>query len=241
MEYWGVSDIGLRRSVNQDAVFMAIDGDVGLFCVADGMGGHSHGERASREIVSALELWWKSFQESAYGGEFFRMMRSLSQALEQANRSIYDSVEKGHICGSTVVCLFLYRESYGILYAGDSRIYLSEKRKIKQLTVDETWENQAGLNLRKRAIKQSPNYGKLVNAVGIAENVKISGRTDQAEQGMLFLLCSDGLYKMCPERAIIAAMKRCRKETLHTVVDRMIKRAYQGGARDNVSVILVRV
>lgn len=241
MEYRGICDIGLERTMNQDAIFMAADGDIGLFCVADGMGGHSHGERASREIVDTLALWWKEFQESAYDYDFSRMMYSLNQVVEKANRAIHRMTEGRQISGSTVVVLFICQERYGILSAGDSRIYLCDWARVRQLTVDEVWENQVNLNLNSRVKKQHPNRGKLVNAIGIAEDVRITSSTDQSRGGMTFMLCSDGLYKMCSDRFIARTLKECRRGALDVIVSKLLRKVYEGGAKDNISIVLVRV
>lgn len=241
MEYRGVCDIGLERTMNQDAIFMAADNDIGLFCVADGMGGHSHGERASREIVDNIALWWKDFQEPDYDYDFTRIIYSLNQVLEKANRNIYRMSGDRQIIGSTVAVLFVCHERYGILSAGDSRIYLCDRARVRQLTVDEIWENQVNLNLSSRVKKQHPNRGKLVNAIGIEEDVRITSSTDQGRDGMTFMLCSDGLYKMCTDRVIARAMKECRRGVLDEVMNKLIRKVYEGGAKDNTSIILVRV
>lgn len=241
MEYRGICDTGLQRTMNQDAIYMAAENDIGLFCVADGMGGHSHGERASREIIDNIAFWWKKFQESDYDYDFFRMIYSLNQVLEKANRNIYRMSGDRQISGSTVVVLFICHERYGILSAGDSRIYLCDRARVRQLTVDEVWENQANLKLSSRVKKQHPNLGKLVNAIGIAEDVRITSSTDQRRAGMTFMLCSDGLYKMCSDRFIARALKECKRGALDEVVNKLIKKVYEGGAKDNTSIILVRV
>lgn len=241
MEYRGICDTGLQRTMNQDAIYMAAENDIGLFCVADGMGGHSHGERASREIVDNIALWWENFQESYYDYDFSRMIYSLNQVLEKANRNIYRMSGDRQISGSTVVVLFICHERYGILSAGDSRIYLCDRGRVRQLTVDEVWENQVNLNVSSRVKKRHPNRGKLVNAIGIAEDVRITSSTDQGRDGMTFMLCSDGLYKMCSDRVIARALKECRRGALDEVVNKLIKKVYEGGAKDNTSVILVRI
>lgn len=241
MEYQGVCEVGLERTMNQDAIFMGANGDTGLFCVADGMGGHSHGERASREIVAGLKKWWTGFQESAYDYDFSRMIYALNQVLEKANRNIYQMAGPGQIIGSTVVVLFIYRGRYGILSAGDSRIYLCDRSRVRQLTVDEVWENQVNLRLSNRVKKQHPNWGKLVNAIGIAEDVRITSSTDQGREGMMFMLCSDGLYKMLPERLLHSYLRKSRRDSLAVTVSRMMGKVYDNGAKDNVSVVLVRV
>lgn len=240
MEYQGVCDIGLERTMNQDAVFMAAEGESGLFCVADGMGGHSHGEQASREIADSMAVWWRDFQEKSFDRDFSRMIYSLNQALERANRNIRQISGGRQISGSTVVVLFIYGNRYGILSAGDSRVYRCDRMQVRQMTVDEVWENQANLSVSNRIKRIHPNRGKLVNAVGISEDVRITSSTDQIRPGMVFMLCSDGLYKMCPERMINKYLRKCRHHSLHTVLDSLLKQVYDGGARDNVSVILVK-
>lgn len=241
MEYQGVCDIGLERAMNQDAIFMGANGDIGLFGVADGMGGHSHGERASREIVDGLEQWWRGFRESAYDYDFSRMIYALNQVLEKANHTIYKKAGSGQISGSTVVVLFIYRGRYGILSAGDSRIYLCDRLRVRQLTVDEVWENQINLHLSSQVKRQHPNRGKLVNAIGIEEDVRITSSTDQCRKGMTFMLCSDGLYKMLPERQLCSYLRKSRRDSPDIAVSRMIEKVYDNGAKDNVSVVLVRI
>ena len=241
MEYRGVCDIGLERTINQDAVFMAARGEIGLFCVADGMGGHSHGERASREVTDNMAGWWKEFQETSFDCDFSRMIYSLNQMLERANRNIWRMSGGKEVSGTTAVVLFIYRGRYGILSAGDSRIYRYDRTQMRQMTVDEVWENQTNLCVSNRVKRQHPNRGKLVNAIGIAEDVRITSSTDEAHPGMIFMLCSDGVYKMCPERVIGKYLKKCRRGPLDAVLNSLLKKIYDAGARDNISAVLVRI
>lgn len=241
MEYAGINDIGLIRSINQDAIYMAAASDIGIFCVADGMGGHSRGEIASREITSAIAGWWDVFDERTFDFDFFRMMDSLHQTIELANRTIYFMRKEDEICGSTVAALFVYRDNFGILSAGDSRIYLYERMRLKQLTVDEVWENLSGQHLGNEMFRHHPNKGKLVNAIGISSRVKITSTTASAHDGMIFMLCSDGLYKLCVEREIKSRLRDCKKIPLKAVAEHLLQSAYEKGAKDNVSVILVKI
>lgn len=241
MVYQGICEVGLQRKMNQDAVYMVADGEIGLFCVADGMGGHSHGERASKEVVNSLSLWWQEFRKSAYSGDFSAAFYSLRQTLVTASETIFHMSAEGEICGTTAVVLFIFRGQYGILNAGDSRLYLCSGFRVRSLTVDEVWENQPSNTLGAEEKRKHPNFGKLVNALGIAEQTHISGSTDIVRPGMVFLLCSDGLYKMCPEKTIVKTMRMCRRGKLDVCVRRLRETVFVGGARDNVSIILVRV
>lgn len=240
MVYQGICEVGLQRKINQDAVYMVADGENGLFCVADGMGGHSHGERASKEVVSALSLWWQEFRESSYSGGFSAAFYSLRQTLAAASKRIFYMSAEGEVCGTTAVVLFIFRGQYGILNAGDSRVYLCSGFRVRSLTVDEVWENQPSNTLGSEEKRKHPNFGKLVNALGIAEQAHISGSTDIVRPGMVFLLCSDGLYKMCSECVIVRALRKCRKGSIDEIKNRLISQAYKGGAKDNVSVILIK-
>lgn len=240
MVYQGICEVGLQRKMNQDAVFMVADGETGLFCVADGMGGHSHGERASKEVVNSLSLWWQEFRKSSYSSGFSAAFYSLRQTLATASKRIFYMSAEGEVCGTTAVVLFIFRGQYGILNAGDSRVYLYSGYRVRSLTVDEVWENQPGNTLDAGEKKKHPNFGKLVNALGIAEQARISGSTDIVRPGMVFLLCSDGLYKMCSDYVIVRTLKKCRKGLLDEMMNRLISQVYRGGAKDNVSIILIK-
>lgn len=241
MEYVGISETGLVREMNQDAILMHADACTGLFAVADGMGGHSHGEWASRRIIMKLEVWWKQFRAALYEYDFRRMTVSIKQAVEQANREIYTNYNRMAICGSTIAVLFLYQNQYCILYAGDSRVYQYLGNELILLTIDETWENQAGLSPEERKDFLNPNYGKLVNAIGTRETMRCRILTGMWEDDNSFLLCTDGLYKFCTNKELKYYMKKSRKaDNLGNICNQIRDTVYRNGAGDNVSYIIVR-
>lgn len=240
MKYARVCDIGKVRSMNQDAVFAANKGHTGLFVVADGMGGHSRGERASRHIIKKIEEWWENFCPEHYDDDFKMIMRAVQKVAEQANREIYQNYNRNDICGSTMVLLLIYKEVYGLLYAGDSRIYLYHRRKLRQLTMDEVWENQSGLTLAEKEARWERCHGKLYNAVGISGTMQCNITTNELKPGMVFLLCSDGLYKYCSEKYLKKCLKKVGKESIPEIITgAMLEKVYEQGAGDNVSIIVV--
>lgn len=242
MRHAMVCDIGKIRSINQDAVFSASCKDVGLFVVADGMGGHSHGEKASQQIVQKIAEWWETFVPERYDNDFGRMMISLKQAVERANWEIYENYNRSMICGSTIVLLFIYEDNYGVIYAGDSRIYLYHGWKLQQLTMDEIWENQPNLTETERKAGWEQFHGRLFNAVGIYNLLQCTLITGRLQPGMVFLLCSDGLYKYCPKRHLKKCMKRAKRvKELETDMAELLSRVYASEAADNISAILVAV
>ena len=242
MKHIGICDIGKVRDINQDAILAVSKDDCGLFVVADGMGGHSHGEKASQHIVQTLNGWWKTFLPEKYDNDFKRMIKAVKQVLEQANREIYHTYNKASTCGSTVAILFIYHNTYGILYAGDSRVYIYHQWKLRQITMDDIWENQSNLSVRERRLCWDYCHGKLLNAVGIKEEIECKITTNELEEGMVFLLCSDGLYKYCPERYLRRYMKQARNgENIEYCCAGLFEEVYRRDAKDNISIVMVRV
>ncbi len=245
----GKSDIGRKRENNQDAFGMYQQEEAGLFVVADGMGGYDDGEKASQMVVSELANWWNDFSPVLFGADFRKMTASIEQTVAHANEMIYQEYNRKGICGTTVVVLFVYRNFYGVIYAGDSRCYLRRQgnpfllraTNLKQLTVDEVWENQPDLNRKERMMQKHPNRGKLVNAVGIRKEIQCRVMTDVILPDTVFLLCSDGLYKFCPESLIGKYMKKSRNQKeIENTVDKLIGEVYENGAGDNVTVVMVK-
>lgn len=241
LEFVAKSDIGKARTINQDS-FCAYQGnDAGLFVVADGMGGYINGEKASQRIVAELSNWWNSFSPVLFEFEFKKMLLSLEQVIEYANNCIYEELNQNEVCGTTVTVLFIYRNLYGIIYAGDSRCYFQYKRRWGQLTIDEVWENQSSISSRERRMKNHPNRGKLINAIGIKKNIQCRVQTNSILDNTSFLLCTDGLYKHCQDGLIKKSLKKCKgKKSMQKELDRLIDTVYKNGANDNISIIIIK-
>jgi len=241
LECAGKCDVGGKRKINQDSFCMFQKEDAGLFAVADGMGGHTNGEKASQTVIAQLSDWWTSFSPVLFGYEFCRMLTDIEKVIKHANSRIYTQWNRNGVCGTTVTVLFIYRNLYGVIYAGDSRCYLSKGWKWKQVTTDEVWENQSGIADSERQQKDHPNRGKLVNAIGIREAVRCRAVTDLILPETAFLLCSDGLYKYCADRFIKNCVRKCRdRQGIEQSIDKLVSQVYQNGAGDNISVVIVK-
>lgn len=241
LEYAGKSDIGKVREINQDAFGIFQQEDAGLFVVADGMGGYTNGEKASQTVVSELSNWWNSFSPVLFGYEFQRMISAIEQVIEYANGIIYTQYNQNEICGTTVTVLFIYQNLYGIVYAGDSRCYMAQGRKWEALTVDDVWENQSFISKQERMMLNHPNRGKLVNAIGIHESVQCRTITNVLKKDTVFLLCSDGLYKFCRDKYLRNCARKCKNQkTMEQEIESLINMVYQNGAKDNITVIMVK-
>lgn len=240
MKFAARSDAGKVRMINQDAIFAANNREAGIFLVADGMGGHSHGEKASQLIAGKMEEWWSCFLPENYNNDFMRMIIGLKQAVQQANRQIFEEYNKRDICGSTIALLFIYKRFYGILFAGDSRIYAYHKWTFRQITTDEVWENQPGLLPFEKQEHWDRCHGRLYNAVGIRKEMQCRIVTDIWKPGMVFLICSDGLYKYCSKPLLKKYLKQAsRKKIPHICADALWNSVCETEAGDNISMILV--
>lgn len=242
IEYCGICDKGIQRLMNQDAVFMGAHGEMALFAVADGMGGHTRGEAASGTIIAEIKEWWEGLLSGIHGDEFGYIVFSLQQQLELANRIIYEHYNSRGVCGSTVVVLLIHGRNYCVLSSGDSRIYYLNRRSWEQLTVDDVWENlpETRMNYSPNQQREHANYGKLTQAVGIASRMAMRGKRDVLKKGDRFLLCSDGLYKMCGEEAVKGLLKEYKgKKNGDKLLGRILREVYENGAKDNISVVLV--
>lgn len=242
MRHVEVCDIGKERDINQDAIMASSMDGYGIFAVADGMGGHSHGELASRHIIKALGKWWEDFEPVRFNDNFQGIVSDIRAVLEQANNNIYIKYNKNDICGSTAAVLFVSPDAYAIFNVGDSRIYMHYGDLFMQMTLDEIWENQGGLGEREKMEDRDGCRGKLVNAVGVYGTLCCTVCTDALKKGMVFLLCSDGLYKFCPETSLKKYMKKAAlQESLERCGKSLLELVYQTKASDNISFVIVRV
>lgn len=236
--YTGFTDQGSVREINQDALFMRLKDDMGLFCVADGMGGHQDGEKASKMIVQCLFDWWEGLNPISYNNDFQKMVLNLCNAVEKANRLIKESTAPGAVSGSTVVILFLYKNYYCTISAGDSRIYMRRKHKFSLITVDETWENMLDNTLSESEKKRNSLYGKLVNAIGVNDRARISVKTDVLQQNDLFVLCCDGIYKYCADSFLKKILKRANSSNIADCSEKIKNEIFLNGAPDNLTMIV---
>lgn len=229
----GNTDVGLRRSHNEDSILVYRDE---LFVIADGMGGYAAGEVAS-ELCT--EVMTAAFETRHFGGEsdpsLPRRGDELVRAIKCANREIYDKAQEDPSkagMGTTVVAARFApnKKRLYLAHVGDSRCYRLREGALEQLTTDHTL-GSLGLT--------GKNAEKLIRALGVQPEVDVDLRVDACSGGDLFVLCSDGLSKMVPDDELITLLSA--EESLDNKVTHLIEAANAHGGRDNVSVILVRI
>ncbi len=240
----GLTDIGLRRSHNEDAIFLS--DEAGLYLVADGMGGHACGEVAS---AMAIETVSEKFASPDREKPSFL----LQEAIREANGRIFQySREKikppegtetltGYgTMGTTIAALLLSGEAAWIANVGDSRAYRLRDGRLELLTQDHT----LAASLQPPDGKTPPPSLRskfkhvLTRALGVEAKVQIDLREESIQPGDLFLLCSDGLTNMLPDAQIEKILSS--SFSTQSACETLIKEANRSGGKDNISCVLVR-
>jgi PPM family protein phosphatase len=249
IEAYSVSDPGRKRLNNEDCV--AVDPDVGLAVVADGMGGHQSGEIASRLAVETLRTFVRNAQLDQdltwpFGVDVERSfaVNSLATAIKLANRRVFDESaahESLTGMGTTVVAVLVHEGRVTYAGVGDSRVYLLCGQTFRQLTRDDSWIEAAVAQqlVGPGERHHHPLRHVLTKALGLAEDVDFVVGEEALQPGDLVLLCSDGLTSVLSNEEI-GAILRTHAGDLREACAALVARANAGGGPDNVTVVVVR-
>lgn len=234
------SDVGRVRTQNEDAY--CADEGLGLFMVADGMGGHAAGEVASRLAVRAAT---EGLSTLAEGVSLDEARARLRDALCDANRAILvegRSHPEQAGMGTTATALLLSPRGWYVLgHVGDSRAYLARDGEIRRITEDHTYVQELvdEGRLTEEQARLHPRSSLLTRALGTMAEVDVDTRQGRLAPGDRFLLASDGLTTMLPESRIVEVL-RGRREP-QELVERLIREANEAGGADNTTAIVVDV
>jgi serine/threonine-protein phosphatase Stp1 len=225
-----LSDTGKVRAANEDA-FVAMPA-LGLWAVADGMGGHANGQWASRVVVDALG-------RVAISGDFDADALRVGEAIRDANSRIHDEVVAlGAKMGSTAATLLVRGGRFAVLWVGDSRVYLWRAGDLHQLTRDHTQVQELvdrGL-LSPEDAAHHPMSHVISRAVGVQAVLEVEAVSDDVIAGDVFLLCSDGLTGLVSDAEIAQVLSQVRPRL---ACERLIDVCLRRGAPDNVTVIAI--
>ena len=236
------TDPGRRRENNEDS-FCARE-DLGLFIVADGMGGHVAGEIASRLVVQEVERFVAATPPTAAGRAPWLAGAGdrLGAALVEANRLLAARIaEDAALQGmaTTAVALLAEAGAVALAHVGDSRAYRCRAGHLTQLTSDHSWVEEqvrAGL-LTAAAARRHPWRHVVTRAISGGADIEVEVSALPLEPGDRILLCSDGLSTVVSDSGIAEVLRTDRPSP--DVCDELVRRANTAGGPDNVTVLLV--
>ncbi|WP_257460528.1 Stp1/IreP family PP2C-type Ser/Thr phosphatase [Archangium lipolyticum] len=248
IEVAGTTHVGMKRNHNEDNYLILSDEN--LCCVADGMGGHSSGEIASKIAVDELAEFFRMTARDQDVTWPFKMDKArnydenrLATGIKLANKSIYekactDTKYKG--MGTTIVSLHFINDTAYVGHVGDSRVYFFRQGVLKQVTEDHSLLNDylKAKKLSPEEIENFPHKNVIVRALGMKETVQVDVAKVEPQEGDVFLLCSDGLSGMVTDPQMQEILARTME--LDKACSQLIDLANAAGGNDNVTCVLAR-
>lgn len=246
----GLRDIGMTRAVNQDSIYVfsstlpreETDTALGLFVVADGMGGHEGGEIASRLAISAVarfvlaELVLAALNDTIATS----LQLLLTGAVKEANHAVWDySRAHNSDMGTTCTAAVLLGQTVAIGHVGDSRAYLVSREGIQQLTSDHSAVGrliEMG-QLDPSEAREHPLRSHLFRTIGQAPDVVVDIVYQPLGDATQLVLCSDGLWSMIDDDEILRLVRDASGP--HEACRALIERANAAGGDDNISAVVV--
>ena len=245
MIFYAKSDLGRKRKNNEDAFFAkSYNDDIGLFIVADGLGGYESGEVASNLLVKVVSDYFETYKDSLKRSSTLAVKNIIKKAIEIANEKIYTlekTDEKYKGMGTTVTLFLKFYDKLYYLNVGDSRIYYLDKNKnnIIQITEDDTYVNKLlkeNIICEKEA-KNHPQKHVLTKAIGILENIDFEVKELNENFGYIFM-CTDGVTNMLNDNDVLKIVKQNDDKY---IVDEIVKTANLNGGVDNITAVLIKL
>ena len=228
-----VTDVGMKRSVNQDSIY--VDDNQNIWVVADGMGGHRDGDKASQAIV-------KYFNDTQFSEIMSERIMQIEKSIRLLNSELqtYSTDElNGQLIGSTIVVFTVCQGVCATIWAGDSRCYKVNNNKLTQISWDHSYIDE--LLRSGHMVEEEAATSKLSNvitrAVGAHEDLCFDHVISSYSDDDTYLLCSDGLTNELSDKTINYQITQhgCSQQGL----DNLLNLTLEHGARDNVSIILI--
>lgn len=247
LEFFGATDIGRKRETNEDD-FLCLDLSVHapalgrplyLFLVADGVGGHQAGGRASALATECVRNFFTSRLGSLPADADWTSF--LAEACREANVRIFDLAEQKtewNGMGSTLVAALVNGGTAHLANIGDSRAYRLSRKSVVQVSRDHSWvEEQRRLNsLSEEEINQSPFKHMITRSLGYEPAVEVDTFDVELQDGEYLLLCSDGLYGVLSDAEMLKIFRKNKKP--EKICRRLIEEANRAGSRDNITAVV---
>lgn len=236
LDWAGRSDIGRKRQVNEDSVLVGPP----VFAVADGMGGHAAGDRASAAVVERLAAL-AALADHGYL-DIARLDEALGAAADDIDEfAAHIPIGAGTTVTGALLALVEGEPHFAVFNIGDSRVYLSADGEFSRVTRDHSVVQEmvdAGL-IDERQAEDHPESNVITRAVGFRESPRPDVWMLPMRPGMRLLLCSDGLTKEVDDRRLRAFL--AQDSSAAETADHLMDAALAAGGRDNVTVVVIDV
>ena len=232
----GVTDVGRVRSKNEDSIL--VNDDENVWIVADGMGGHHAGDFASQTITSNISL--------------FKQHDSLDDSILLLEENILNSnsvirkksfkLGRNATIGSTVVCVYIWNNFLFTFWAGDSRLYRFRNATLERLTEDHSYVEELVRmgKIEARDAEEHPAANVVLKAVGIDDQLCMDFEYFKLQDGDIFIICSDGLYKDLAESKISPIIES-NSEDMIALSQALLASSLDAGGTDNTSIITMKI
>jgi serine/threonine protein phosphatase PrpC/CRP-like cAMP-binding protein len=249
VDSWALTDVGRARKHNEDG--WLIDDQLGLYAVADGMGGHAAGEIASahalrvvqEELVKKKDLL-ERFSSNPTPELRGQILREVELCINVASSAIFHMAQRDkrrHGMGTTLSMMLLVGNKAFMAHVGDSRIYLNRATQVHQLSEDHSylWDQLKKGTITPEEAKKSPFSNVITRAVGITETVQVDTLVFDVLPGDTYLLCSDGLHGYIEGDAELSEI--LGHDEGEELPRRLISLANARGGKDNITALVLRL
>lgn len=241
MKIYAETDIGMVRKMNQDAYYISEENDNYKLCIlADGMGGYTGGEIASRLACMSAAKYIKEKFNAEEQSSKEEIMEVIKNAVEYANKTVYEKsreTEELEQMGTTLELCLIYNNRAYIGHIGDSRIYRIRQNIMRKITVDHSYVQKLVKDgkISKEEALTHPKKNMLMKALGCEEQIEPDVMVKGFNEKDILLICSDGLTNMISEQEIYNIVEQGTENATQT----LIKKAKELGGYDNITVIIV--
>ncbi|QZY57120.1 Stp1/IreP family PP2C-type Ser/Thr phosphatase [Crassaminicella profunda] len=241
MEIGAYSHIGKVREINEDAYYIA-NGNLNLFIVADGMGGHNAGEVASNVAIQSIKDFMEDHTSEFFDEDEKTVCEILKRATLEANHNIFQRSKREIEChgmGTTLTVVLLLSKLY-IAHVGDSRAYLMRKNKLSQITEDHSLVAELLKNgsITENEARIHPQRNMITRALGTEEDIMIDVFTLDLQDDDVILLCTDGLSNLIEVEEIKNVLVDANN--MQKACEHLVSLANERGGHDNITVVAIK-
>ena len=232
----GVTDVGRVRSKNEDSILL--NDDENVWIVADGMGGHHAGDFASQTITDNIGL----FKQHASLDDSILLLEENILNSNSIIRKKSFKLGRNATIGSTVVCVYIWNNFLFTFWAGDSRLYRYRNATLERLTEDHSYVEELVRmgKIEARDAEEHPAANVVLKAVGIDDHLCMDFEYFKLQDGDIFIICSDGLYKDLAESKISPIIES-NSEDMIALSQALLASSLDAGGTDNTSIITMKI